>query len=112
MIEGDLNFKELEHLSDNEVISKLTSIRGIGTWTAKMFLIFVLDRQDVLPYEDQAFIQSYRWLYKREDCSKASVQKHCKKWHPYSSIAARYMYKALDLGLTKTEFHLYKNKGD
>ena len=101
----------LEHLSyldDNEVIRKLTSIKGIGTWTAKMYLIFVLNRQNVLPYEDGAFLQVYRWLYKTEDTSKQTVIKKCEKWKPYSSIAARYMYRALDTGLTKEEFHLYK----
>lgn len=73
-----------------------------------MYLIFVLDRQDILPYEDGAFLQSYRWLYKTIDCSPASIKSKCKKWSPYSSIAARYLYHALDLGLTKSEFHLFK----
>lgn len=105
---GYLNFKELETMSDSEVISKLTSLHGIGTWTAKMYLIFALNRQDVLPYEDVAFLQGYEWLYKTKDRSKAAVEKKCKKWKPYSSIAARYLYRALDSGLTKNEFHLYK----
>ena len=101
----------LEHLpdlDDNEVIRKLTSIKGIGTWTAKMYLIFVLNRQNILPYEDGAFLQVYRWLYKTEDIAKQTVIKKCEKWKPYSSIAARFMYRALDTGLTKEEFHLYK----
>lgn len=101
-------FTELESLSDAEVYTRLRSLHGIGSWTAKMYLLFVLDRQDVLPYEDVAFLQSYKWLYKTDDCSPASIQKRCKKWKPYSSIASRYMYRALDTGLTKEEFHLYK----
>lgn len=101
-------FTELESLSDAEVYTRLRSLHGIGSWTAKMYLLFVLDRQDVLPYEDVAFLQSYKWLYKTDNCSPASIQKRCKKWKPYSSIASRYMYRALDTGLTKEEFHLYK----
>ena len=101
-------FTELESLSDAEVYTRLRSLHGIGSWTAKMYLLFVLDRQDVLPYEDVAFLQSYKWLYKTDDCSPASIQKRCKKWKPYSSIASRYMYRALDTGLTKEEFHLYQ----
>lgn len=108
VIAGKLNFDDLAEMSDSEVIRKLTSYRGIGNWTAKMYLIFVLGRQDVLPFEDGAFLQSYRWLYKTEDCTAVAVKKRCQKWKPYSSIAARYLYRVLDLGMTKEEFHLYK----
>lgn len=106
--DGSLRLEDLQLLDDSEVIKRLTSIKGIGTWTAKMYLIFVLNRQDVLPYEDGAFMQVFRWLYKTEKCSKQDVIKKCNKWKPYSSIAARYMYRALDMGLTKGEFHLFK----
>ena len=94
---------------DEEVIKELTSIRGIGKWTAKMYLLFVLDRQDILPIEDGAFLQSYKCLYKKDDISKISIGKKCKKWKPYSSVAARYLYRALDIGMTKLEFDLYKD---
>ena len=73
-----------------------------------MYLIFVLDRQDVLPFEDGAFLQSYRWLYNTTDTTPASVKKKCANWNPYYSIAARYLYRILDLGLTKEDFHLFK----
>ncbi len=108
IINGDLNLNVLEKSTDSEVYKTLTSLKGIGSWTAKMYLIFVLDRQDILPFEDVAFLQSYMWMYKTSDCTKNSVLKRCKKWSPYSSIAARYLYRALDLGLTKDTFHLYK----
>lgn len=105
---GNIVFADFENLSDIDVLNKLTRVHGIGTWTAKMYLMFVLDRQDILPFEDVAFLQGYGWAYKTDDYSPASIQKKCKKWKPYSSIAARYMYKALDGGLTKEEFHLFK----
>ncbi len=105
---GVLNFEELSQMTDDEVRKKLTSIRGIGNWTAKMYLIFVLNRQDILPYEDGAFLQSYRWLYNTDDCSPENIKKRCAKWKPYSSIAARYLYRVLDLGMTKEKFHLFK----
>ncbi len=59
VISGDFNLETFEHHDDDEVYKKLLSLRGIGSWTAKMYLIFVLDRQDILPYEDVAFLQSY-----------------------------------------------------
>lgn len=60
------------------------------------------------PYEDGAFLQAYRWAYKTDDPSTQLIKKRCKKWKPYSSTAAPYFYRALDAGLTKEEFHLYK----
>ena len=105
---GQLNFSTFQEKSDAEVIKELTGIRGIGKWTAKMYLIFVLDRPDVLPFEDVAFQQSYKWLYKTEDVSRVAIENKCKKWKPYSSIASRNFYRALDAGMTKEEFHLYK----
>lgn len=108
VITGKINLNALQTMSDDEVREKLTSFRGIGDWTAKMYLIFVLNRPDILPFEDGAFLQSYRWLYKTDDCSPASIKKRCTKWKPYSSIAARYLYRILDLGYTKEAFHLFK----
>lgn len=105
---GELLLSDLPKMSDEEVTSSLTAIKGIGNWTAKMYLIFVLDRPDILPYEDGAFIQSYKWLYKTTEVSPAMVKKKCKKWSPYSSTAARYLYRAHDMGLTKSNFHLHK----
>jgi len=108
VVNKELFFNKFELMSDMEVVKELIKYYGIGMWTAKMFLIFVLDRNDVLPFEDVAFLQSYRWMYKTDDCTKVSVENRCKKWKPYSSIAARYLYRALDSGLTQNEFHLFK----
>lgn len=96
-----IQFSKLKNLPDDEVIKYLTAIKGIGIWTAKMYLIFALNRQDILPFEDGAFAQAYKWLYKTTDYNKQTVIKKCKKWKPYSSIAARYLYRALNQGLIK-----------
>lgn len=104
----NFSFAGLEKQSDEDVYKRLMSLKGVGSWTSKMYMIFVLQRQDILPYEDVAFLQSYKWLYKTDKIDKESICKKCKKWKPYSSIAARYLYRALDMGLTKEEFHLYK----
>ena len=103
-----ISFEKLSDLPDKEVIQILTQIRGIGSWTSKMYLIFALNRLDVLPFEDGAFLQSYRWLYNTVETTPEIIKKKCNKWKPYSSLAARYMYRALDSGLTKETFHLYK----
>lgn len=107
--EGSLNFSNFPYMSNKEVMIELTRLRGIDSWSAKMFLIFTLNRMDVLPFEDAAFLQTYAWLYKTNDLRPIAVLHRCKKWKPYTSIAARYFYCALDMGLTKKKFHLYKN---
>lgn len=107
VLSGQIDFNSLEKQSDAYVFKVLTSIRGIGRWTANMYLIFVLDRQDILPTNDSAFQQAFQWLY-GVDRSENIIREKCKKWSPYSSIASRYLYRALDSGLTKSEFHLYK----
>ena len=96
---GEVDLTSLEAMSDHDVMANLTSLRGIGSWTAKMYLIFVLDREDVLPFEDGAFLQSYRWLYETSDCSRRAVEAKCAPWKPHSSTAARFLYHALDTGL-------------
>lgn len=75
---GTLDLEALKRLSDEEVVAILTKIRGIGNWTAKMYLIFVLDRQDVLPIEDGAFLQVFRWMYKTQNCNERIVTAKCK----------------------------------
>jgi DNA-3-methyladenine glycosylase II len=64
-----------------------------------MYLIFVLNRLDVLPYEDGAFLQTYKWLYGTDDIRHSSIKEKCAPWTPYASLAARYLYRALDGGL-------------
>lgn len=91
----------LESKDNSAVINELTSLRGIGNWTAKMYLLFVLNRNDILPYEDGAFLQSYRWLYQTDEMKPAVIKDRCKNWHPYESLAARFMYRLLDYGYTK-----------
>lgn len=99
--EGKVDFTSLKDLSDEEVTKYLMSIKGIGIWTSKMYLLFFLHRDDVLPVEDVAFLQAFKWLYGYKDPSRETIERRCRKWKPYSSLAARYMYVALDSGLTK-----------
>lgn len=103
VLNGDINLAELDSCDDQEVIQRLTAIRGIGPWTAKMYLLFALQRLDILPTEDVAFLQAYKWLYDLDEISKQDLSQKYSIWRPYSSIAARYLYRALDSGLTKIE---------
>lgn len=104
VLNNEINFDSFSTKNNAEIETELQKIKGIGKWSSKMYLIFVMGRNDVLPYEDMAFIQGYSWLYNTNKTDKKSIISKCKKWGQYSSIASRYLYKALDLGYTKIKF--------
>lgn len=92
----------LAELPDNEVHRALTAVHGIGKWTADMFLIFYLGRPDVLPVEDGAVRQAFKWLYGApfiDGNVREVVRSLCR---PYSSTAVRYMYRVLNMGLVNS----------
>jgi len=89
----------LAALPDDEVRAELTSIKGIGKWTADMYLIFHLDRPDVLPVEDGAIRQVFQWLYGAPITDANVRQVVCSLWHPHCSVAVRYMYLTLNRGI-------------
>ena len=97
-------FDRLETLTDDAVQKELTHLRGIGSWTAKMYLLFVLQRPDVLPFEDGALQQAFRWLYDTDDAGRAAIEAQACAWKPYASLASRYLYRALDSGLLSQPF--------
>ena len=68
--------KIIENMSDSEAIEYLTKIPGIGSWSAKMYLIFVLDRKNILPYEDGAFIQAFEAVYGIKDSRRSKLLVH------------------------------------
>ena len=104
---GELDLSALEGLPDEEVMRQMMKVRGIGSWTSKMYLLFVLRRENVIPYEDGAFMAAYKWMYNTKKLSPEDVKKRCKRWSPYISTGARYLYRALDAGLTKKPFKDY-----
>ena len=110
VLQGEIVFSTFDNMSDEDVIRALTKVKGIGVWTSKMYLIFFLKRKDVLPYEDVAFIQAFKWLYNSNEATSESIKNTCEKWKPYSSIGALYMYRALDSGLTKIPINVFLNK--
>ncbi len=99
LIENSPEFlSALAAMQDTAAIECLVRVRGIGAWSAKMYLIFFLNRMDVLPYEDTAFTQAYKMLYGVTKTCRKEMIENCKAWKPYSSLAARYLYIALDNG--------------
>jgi DNA-3-methyladenine glycosylase II len=96
-VEGALDFAALPGLSDQEVVERLTAVKGVGHWTAQMFLIFALRRPDVLPVGDlgiQAAIHRAYGLEKRP--GPREVEEVGARWRPWASVAAWYLWRSLD----------------
>ena len=95
---GELNFEVLPTLSDEEVVATLTKVKGIGEWTAHMFLIFALRRLNILPTGDYGVRAAMKKAYRMRDLpSPQRMQKIAKAWHPYCSVASWYLWRSLDV---------------
>jgi DNA-3-methyladenine glycosylase II len=95
---GELDFSGLSELSDEEVIKRLTQVKGIGVWTAHMFLMFSLRRPDVLPVGDLGVQMAIRKHYRKRKLPKpAQMEKIAKCWSPYRSVACWYLWRSLDI---------------
>ncbi|HSB50648.1 MAG TPA: hypothetical protein VLC72_04900, partial [Nitrosopumilaceae archaeon] len=92
-----LNMRSLSKLSDEEVIEHLTQIKGIGRWTAEMFLIFSLGRMDVLPVGDLGLRKGIQMYNASDDLPNAvEIERLAEKWRPYRTVATWYIWKSLD----------------
>jgi len=84
-------------MEDEEIIAKLTEIKGIGRWTAEMFLIFNLGRPDVLPVRDLGVRRGFQIAYrKRHLPTPEQLAKFGSRWAPHRTHAARYLWRATD----------------
>lgn len=95
---GEVQFSHLGDLSDEEVIEQLTRVKGIGVWTAHMFLMFSLRRRNVLPTGDLGIQAAMRKHYRKRKMPKPKeMEKIAKCWEPYRSVACWYLWRSLDI---------------
>jgi 3-methyladenine DNA glycosylase/8-oxoguanine DNA glycosylase len=95
---GVLDFSKLPELPDDEVIEHLTQVKGIGVWTAHMFLIFSLRRLNVLPTGDYGVQMALKRHYRKRKLPKPKdMEKIARAWEPYRSVACWYMWRSLDI---------------
>jgi DNA-3-methyladenine glycosylase II len=95
---GLLNFARLGDMTDDEVIEHLTQVKGVGVWTAHMFLMFTLKRPDVLPTGDYGVQAAIKKHYRKRQLPKPHImEKIAKSWAPYRSIACWYLWRSLDV---------------
>jgi DNA-3-methyladenine glycosylase II len=97
-LSGKVDFARLPEMSDDEVIAALTDIKGVGVWTAHMFLIFSLRRPNVLPVGDLGVRTAIQRAWrKRKLPTPKQMEQIAREWHPYCSYAAWYLWRSLEL---------------
>ncbi len=88
---------DVDTMDDDEIVDHLTAVRGIGRWTAHMFLIFRLGRPDVLPIDDYAVRRAFGLVYEQEMPTPKELAAHGEQWAPYRTVASWYLWRALEL---------------
>jgi 3-methyladenine DNA glycosylase/8-oxoguanine DNA glycosylase len=91
-ISGEVDFNQLYTLTDEEIIKKLSSLHGVGEWTAEMLLIFSLNRPDVVSYKDLAIRRGMMNLYGLKELPKEKFDKYKKRYSPQGSVASLYLW--------------------
>ncbi len=87
---------EFEYLNENEIVKELSKIKGVGKWTAEMFLIFILFKENIFSKGDLALINSIKKNYKKEKLSEIDLEKIVEKWSPYKTTASLLLWKSIE----------------
>jgi 3-methyladenine DNA glycosylase/8-oxoguanine DNA glycosylase len=97
VLDGKVDFKKLKTMPEQEAIASLSQVWGIGTWTAEMFLMFALSREDIFSSGDLGLIRSMESLYGiKKDSPKAVYEKVAERWSPHRTFAARVLWRVRD----------------
>ena len=97
VLSGELELDRLDELSDDEIVAELTAVKGLGVWTAHMFLIFHLSRPDVLPVGDLGVRNAARAVYGLDALpAPAELEELAEPWRPHRSLGALYLWRSLD----------------
>jgi 3-methyladenine DNA glycosylase/8-oxoguanine DNA glycosylase len=103
VVRRQINFRKLPTLDNDAVLETLTQVRGVGAWTAQMFLMFGLGRANVLPAGDFGIRNAVRQAYGlREMPNPADLEKIALPWHPYRTVASWYLWRSLDVAAAST----------
>lgn len=95
---NEIDFPALQDMDDQQVIDVLTQVKGVGVWTVHMFLMFSLQRPNVLPTGDLGIRNAVKKAYRmRKTPTPADIVKRAKPWHPYCSVASWYLWRSLEV---------------
>jgi DNA-3-methyladenine glycosylase II len=93
---GKISPERYAEFTDDEVIADLTEIKGVGGWTARIFLMFILGREDVFPVGDLAIRKAMAALFGMETTNRTAMIKTATRWMPYRTYASIYLWKSID----------------
>ena len=97
VLTGELELERLDQLPDEEILAELTAVKGLGTWTAHMFLIFQLERPDVLATGDLGIRRAVERAYGLDDLPSADeLERLAEPWRPHRTVACRLLWRSLD----------------
>jgi DNA-3-methyladenine glycosylase II len=97
VVSRKINFRKLPDLENDQILEALTQVRGVGVWTAQIFLMFALGRPNVLPVGDFGVRNAVRQAYGLKEMPKpADLHKIAEPWHPYCTVASWYLWRSLD----------------
>lgn len=106
IVTGRIDFEKFSSLKNEEIIAKLITLKGIGRWTAEMYLIFSMGRENVLSKGDGTIRRSIQWMYNLDALpSTKEVAEYFSKWTEYATIVSSYFWKSIALGLTQKPFY-------
>ncbi len=96
-VRREIQFSRLRDLSDEEIVGLLCRVRGVGVWTVQMFLMFALERPNVMPVSDLGIRNAVQRAYNLEVAPKpADLARIAERWHPYCSVASWYLWRSLE----------------
>lgn len=93
ILRKEIDLDELKQMSDEDVVKELSKLKGIGTWTGEMLLIFSMERPDVVSYGDLAILRGMMFLYELETITKEQFQLYRVNYSPYGSVASLYLWE-------------------
>ncbi|KKT38312.1 MAG: HhH-GPD family protein [Candidatus Gottesmanbacteria bacterium GW2011_GWB1_44_11c] len=97
IVSGELDVAHLDCLTDEDVIAKLSKVKGIGPWTSEMFLMFVLGREDVFSHGDLGLRKGIKKIYGlKKDPTKKKIENIISRWSPYKTYASRILWMSLE----------------
>ena len=105
VLNNEICLDNLEGIENEEIVKNLTKVKGIGQWTAEMFLIFCLGRRDVFSLGDGGLQRSIKWLYRLDEVPKRKqLMQISEKWKPYRTFASLYLWEAINKNLINRNF--------
>lgn len=108
---GAFRLDEVARMNDEDAIRALSSLKGIGVWTAEMILLFCLQRPDIFSYDDLAIRRGLRMVYHHREMDRARFEKYRRRFSPYGSVASLYLWAVAGGAIPEMQDYKPKNGG-